>query len=291
MISWGLVGAAYGIVLAIAALTQPIRRRHLAFVAALAFTLAAVGAGTLSATFWVNLVAPGALLLCGYWLSGLFFHNPQPWLETWLVRVDHAVRAERWMYWAPRPVAELLELSYAMAYVVVGGGALYAAMFGTEAVSQYWTLVLASELASYAALPWLRSRPPRVMESAGPSFSPDNLPGLKPRPAKTAGGDDRIRAKPGSRAEGPPPAKPPTLRRLNTLILDTASVQANTLPSGHVSGAVAAALGVMAVDAVVGSWLMGAAGLIALAAIAGRYHYVVDCVAGAAVALALSSLM
>jgi hypothetical protein len=45
------------------------------------------------------------------------------------------------------------------------------------------------------------------------------------------------------------------------------------------------------VDAVVGSWLMGAAGLIALAAIAGRYHYVVDCVAGAAVALALSSLM
>jgi hypothetical protein len=47
----------------------------------------------------------------------------------------------------------------------------------------------------------------------------------------------------------------------------------------------------MAVDAVVGSWMMVLAGLIAIAAVAGRYHYVVDCVAGAALALALSSLM
>jgi hypothetical protein len=45
------------------------------------------------------------------------------------------------------------------------------------------------------------------------------------------------------------------------------------------------------VDAVVGSWLVVAAGLIAIAAVAGRYHYMVDCVAGAALALALSSLM
>jgi membrane-associated phospholipid phosphatase len=83
----------------------------------------------------------------------------------------------------------------------------------------------------------------------------------------------------------------PVMRRLNTAILDTASVQANTLPSGHVSGAVAAALSIWTLDPVVGGVMMAMAGLIAIAAIAGRYHYVVDCVAGAAVAAAFSSLM
>jgi hypothetical protein len=265
---WGIAGAAYGVVLALAALTQPIRRRHLAFVASVAFTLASLAAGTLVEAFWINLLVPGALLLGGYWLSGFFFRDPQPWLETWLLRVDHAVGAERWMDWASRPTAELLEFSYTMAYAVVGGGAIYAATVGTDAVAYYWSLVLASELAAFAPMPWLRSRPPRVIEGAGTEGA----------------GTDGWLADVGIRAK-------PAFRRLNTLILEGASIQANTLPSGHVSGAVAAAFGVMAVDIVVGSWLMVAAGLIAVAAIAGRYHYVVDCVAGAAVALAFSSLM
>jgi hypothetical protein len=282
---WGVAGGAYGLVLAFAALTQPIRRRHLAFAASCAYALAALGAGTFPAGLWFTLLAPGVLLLTGYWLSGFFFRDPQPWLEAWLLGVDHAVRAEQWMVRAGRPIAELLELAYASVYPLIGGGALFAATFGTEAVADYWSLVVASTLASYAPLPWLRSRPPRVIER-GASY--DEM-------------RDWIRAQPGPRAEGPPSAKPPsakrpsegaaTLRHLNTLILDTASIQANTLPSGHVSGAVAAALGVMAVDAVVGSWLMVVAGLIAIAAVAGRYHYVVDCAAGAALALALSSLM
>jgi membrane-associated phospholipid phosphatase len=83
----------------------------------------------------------------------------------------------------------------------------------------------------------------------------------------------------------------PYFRRLNTAILNNASIQANTLPSGHVSGAVAAALGVMPVAPAVGLWLMAIAGLIAVAAIAGRYHYAVDCVAGLAVSLVVWSLM
>ncbi len=252
MTFWGLAGAAYGLVLAFAALTQPIGRRHLALVASLAFSLASLAAGSLTDAFWVHLLVPGGLLLGGYWLSGLFFRDPQPWLEAWLLHMDHAMRAERWMAWAPRPVAELLELSYALDYAVVSGGAIYAATFGTDAVAHYWSLVLASELASFAALPWLRSRPPRVIE------------------LEVADGG---------------------FRRLNTFILERASVQANTLPSGHVSGAVAAALGVMAVDVVTGSWLMVMAALIAIAAIAGRYHYVVDCIAGAAVALAFWLLL
>ena len=329
---WGIAGGVYGLVLAVAALTQPIQRRHVALVASLAFTLVSIASGTLTDAFWVNLLVPGALLLGGYWLSGFFFRDPQPWLESWLLRVDHAIRADEWMDRSPRPIAELLELSYALDYALVGGGAIYAATFGTETVAYYWSLVLASGLASYAPLPWLRSRPPRVIGDW-------RMPGLKPGPADEAmppsaqpagevmpvrvADESLIRQaigvvsvgttvpagpgvrpvntnsaamKPPPRAPGPPSAKPlatrsVAFRRLNTLILDHASVQANTLPSGHVAGAVAAALGVMAVDVVTGSWLIVAAGLIAIAAVAGRYHYVIDCITGAAVALIFWLLM
>jgi membrane-associated phospholipid phosphatase len=83
----------------------------------------------------------------------------------------------------------------------------------------------------------------------------------------------------------------PILRRLNVSILDQASVQANTLPSGHVAGAVAAALGLWPVAPAAGLVLLVLAVAIAIAAVVGRYHYVVDCVAGASVALVVWSLM
>lgn len=147
-------------------------------------------------------------------------------------------------------VLEMLEASYAADYVVVGAGAIIAGFAGLEPVTHYWTLVLAAELACYAALPWLRSRPPRALEAAGVIA-------------------DRA----------------PRLRRLNVAILDRASVQANTLPSGHVAGAVAAALAVWPVNATAGAVLLIMAVLIAIAAAVCRYHYVVDCVTGAAVAV------
>ena len=245
MTTWGIAGALYGLVLAVAALTHPIRRRHIALASALAFALASLAAGTLITSFWTNLLVPGGLLLSGYWLSGFYFRDPQAWLEAWLLDVDRIVSAQTWRQWLPRPVMETLELIYASVYLVVAGGAIYAATYGITALAYYWGIVLASAFASYGPLPWLRSRPPRALE---------------------------------------PASHPIALRGLNLTILDRASIQANTLPSGHVSGAVAAALGVFAVDQAVGSLLLGIAGLIAVAAVAGRYHYVADCVTGAAVA-------
>jgi membrane-associated phospholipid phosphatase len=243
---WALAAAAYGALLTGAALTQPIHRRALAAAAAAAFALLALAAGTRPDSFSTQLLAPGALLLAGYWLSGLYFRDPQPWLESWLLRVDRHLGADTIRARLPRAVNEMLELAYAGAYLLVAGGALYAATAGLEAVEHYWTLVLTSELASFAPLPWLRSRPPRTLEAAPPVSV--------------------------------------ALRRLNLAITNNASIQANTLPSGHVAGAVAAALGVMAFDPLAGAWLMVLAVVIALAAVAGRYHYVVDCVAGAVVA-------
>jgi membrane-associated phospholipid phosphatase len=244
----------YGLALAISALVQPVHRRAVALVACIAYALIAVGAGTLVSWLWVQLLVPGALLLGGYWLSGFFFRDPQPWLERFLRESDAAVfRAlglSNALARAPRWTLDLLEASYAADYVVVGVGAIVAAIAGLEAVSRYWTLVLVSELACYVALPWLRSRPPRILEG----------PGIIEQRA-------------------------PRLRRLNLAILNRASVHANTLPSGHVAGAVAAALAIWPLNATAGAILLVVAVLIAIAAAVCRYHYVIDCVTGAVIAL------
>jgi hypothetical protein len=254
MSGWAVVSAAYGIVLAVAALAQPVSRKPLVLSVTIAYALVALGAGTLPTIFWVQLLAPAALLLMGYWISGFFFRAPQEWLERLLLDSDRRVfallRFDPLLQRAPRWVLEGLEASYAADYAVVGAGALIAASSGIAAVSFYWTVVLAAELSCYVTLPWLRSRPPRAVEPAGTVAR-----------------------------------RRPLLRRLNVAILDRASVQANTLPSGHVAGAVAAALAVWPIDAGGAVVLMVLAVLITIAAAACRYHYVIDCVTGIAVAV------
>ncbi len=260
MALWAVTAGVYGAVLTVAALAMPIARRPIAAAVCAAYALVAVGAGTLRSWFWVQLVVPGLLLLVGYWLSGFFFRDPQPWLERLLLESDRrlfrAIAVDRWLARAPTWVLEFLEASYTADYIVVAAGAIVTAFAGTDALVSYWSLVLTSELGCYLALPWLRSRPPRALESFGVMA---------------------MRA--------------PLLRRLNVVILERASVHANTLPSGHVAGAVAAALAVMSVQPAAGWLLLLLASVIALGAVAGRYHYGVDCAAGASVALVIWLLL
>jgi membrane-associated phospholipid phosphatase len=109
--------------------------------------------------------------------------------------------------------------------------------------------VFAAELACYATLPWLPSRPPRVLDA----------------PAE--------------------PAMPGALRALNLGLLAHGSVQANTIPSGHAAGAVAVALSVYSTSPAAGLvFLMAAAG-ITVATVLGRYHYAVDSILGVIVAI------
>jgi hypothetical protein len=251
---WALSGVGYAAVLLVASLTLPIARRALVAALCFAYALAALGAGALPPRPLIVVVAPAVLLLTGYWLSGVFFRDPQEWLERMLLTTDRriftALALDRRLAASPRWVLELLEAAYVSDYVVVGIGAMTAAWVSVDAVSMYWLQVLTSELMCYAALPWLRSRPPRALEG----------PGMLAR-------------------------RRPMLRRLNEAILDRASVQANTIPSGHVAGAVAAGLALMDVSVWMGALLLAGAVLIAVAAVAGRYHYLVDCVAGVAVAV------
>jgi hypothetical protein len=109
-----------------------------------------------------------------------------------------------------------------------------------------------AEFICYLALPFLRSRPPRSLEPAG------------------------VIAR-----------RTPRMRRLNDAIVGGGSIQVNTIPSGHVAGALAAGLAVWPWSAAVGAILIITAVLIAVAATAGRYHYALDCLLGAGVAIAV----
>lgn len=144
---------------------------------------------------------------------------------------------------------ELVELSYLLCYPLVplGFACLYLSGLRTEA-DRFWTAVLLAVFPCYGALPWLPTRPPRVVEG-------------------TAAGGSAIRT-------------------LNLRVLERASVQLNTFPSGHVASAVATALVVAVALPAAGLLLAVVVAGIAAGSIVGRYHYLPDVLAGAAIALA-----
>jgi len=255
MTTWGWIAAGYGACMAAIALAGGARRRAIPAVAALAFAGVSAAVSTfhaLAAQVWV----PGAVAPAGYWLSGLFIGPPQPWLEARLLESDRRLfeqlRINAWLQAVPSWVLEGLEFCYSTVYLVVMAGALAVALVDRDAVPSYWAVVLAAEFICYLALPFLRSRPPRSLEPAGVIAS-----------------------------------RSLRMRRLNDAIVGGGSIQVNTIPSGHVAGALAAGLAVWPWSPGVGAILIVTAALIAVAATAGRYHYALDCLLGAGVAIAV----
>jgi hypothetical protein len=231
-----------------------------ALISASGFALLPPPAGTwqIALHTWLPLV----LLLAGYRLSGLFFVAPMRSVEERLLAFDRRVfQAVGWKAHretrAPA-VRGALELAYLLVYAMVplGVAALYLAG-ASDQLARYWTVVLTACFASYAMLPWLQTRPPRVVE------------GLLPESAAW---------------DTPPEGAP--LRRLNLAILRRSSNQVNTLPSGHVAAALAVTLMVVASAPAAGLAFLALTVAIALSTVIGRYHYTVDTVAGVAVALA-----
>src|SRR5262245_15487541 len=204
----------------------------------------------------LQVVVPALVLLTGYWLSGLFFVRPDVRIERRLQAVDELTLARTgvlaWFRRAPRAVTEFFELSYLLVYLMVPAGAALLSLAGhQDHVARYWAVVLLAEFVSYGMLPWIQTRPPRAIE------------------AVPSGG-----------------ASPRLVRRLNLGVVRRASIQANTVPSGHAAGAIATALAVWAPMPVAGAVLMLLAICIAIASVLGRYHYLVDSVLGALVAIA-----
>ena len=262
---WQLVALGFVSYLALASWTRreftPARRPLLA-AAALAWVAAlAVSGIELTLAPFLEVVLPALVLLGGYWLSGLLFVRTDVRVERWLRSIDevvlHRTGVLTWCHQAPRALGEFFELSYLLVYAVVPAGAVTLAYAGhVDHVPRFWTTVLLAEFFCYGMLPWIQTRPPRVFEDAAIAAIPARL-----------------------------------LRRVNLGIADRASIQANTLPSGHAAGATAVALAVGSTMPAAGGVFMVLALSIAVATVIGRYHYVVDSVLGVLVAIVVWTLI
>ncbi|MGH9158754.1 MAG: phosphatase PAP2 family protein [Vicinamibacteraceae bacterium] len=230
--------------------------------AALVIALAAVAHD--DGGWWLTIArdwAPAAYLMFGYWLPGGLQRPPNPRLEAWLARADRRLLA--WVgttldspFWHSGP----LEAVYLLVYPFVPACFLLVYVTVPSGVSDiFWSAVLVSGYACYGTLPWLPARPPRQIDAQ------DGL-----RNAHT-------------RAPSPPGHR--LLRRLNEQVSGSMGVGGDTLPSGHVAVAAAAALVVVQFLPLTGALLVLLTLVIAAATVAGRYHYLVDAVGGLAVGL------
>ncbi len=259
---WLLLGFLAYLAISAAMTRVPAVRQRRIWVTAFSAALALVAAATAGVPGRIGMVRdwlPAIGLLVAYWLSGLSAARPSAELERRLAAIDALVsaplRAAAAIRRVPLVVLEYLESTYLLCYALVplGLGALYLAG-RTESADRFWTVVLVAALPCYAILPWVATRPPR---SLGPATI-----------------DDR----------------PLVVRPVNLWILNHGSIGLNTFPSGHAAAALATALAVGRELPWVGLAFGAVAVSIAIASVAGRYHYLADAVLGlllAAVAAAL----
>ena len=258
--SWQGIALGYVTYLAVVSLTRrefARARPALLVAAAVVWTIYGVfGRAPLSPV--LQIVIPSLVLLGGYWLSGLLFVRPNVQLERWLLSVDDRLLTRSgvlaWLHRSPR-FGEYFELSYLLVYAAVPAGATTLAVSGYgDQVDRFWTIVLLAEFACYGMLPWIQTRPPRAIETS------DNV------------------------------AHAGVVRRLNLSVVNRASIQVNTLPSGHAAGAVATAVAVSTSLPFAGIAFLFMALSISIATVLGRYHYVVDTVLGGLVAIVVWQL-
>ena len=254
---WQSITLVYAIYLAIVSFLRPEfrRARPTLLVAVAAAGLVALTPANVAANTAFAAIVPALVLLAGYRLSGLLFVRIDARVEAALLALDRSWLGRtglmRAYATAPRIVHEYLETSYLLVYAALPAGAMTLVVTGhTSMLDYYWTVVLAAEFVCYGVLPWIQTRPPMLLEDERTTLPP--LRGM---------------------------------RRLNQLIARRASIQANTIPSGHAAGALAAALVVMSVAPVIGMLFLVLALNIIVASVLGRYHYAVDSLLGILVAV------
>jgi membrane-associated phospholipid phosphatase len=198
-------------------------------------------------------VVPVLYLLIGYWLPALIVHQPNLRFEQRLLETDRrlfgADGLSRFERHAPRVLIEYLELAYLLCYAVVPAGYVLLMLGGHdgEVMDRFWSVVLLAGFACYGLLPWIPTRAPRALET--------------PRATRSS------------------------VRALNVAVLNRASVQWNTFPSGHTAASLATALAVGREMPLAGAVLGIVAVSIAVGSVVGRYHYAADAIVGAVVAV------
>jgi membrane-associated phospholipid phosphatase len=201
--------------------------------------------------------APAAVILVGYWVSGRFYVGSSPAFEAWLIAWDHRLLgdpATRFAHW-PRLLLVYLEIVYLGCFLLIPAGFAALVWTGRGAMADhYWTMVIAGEFGAFAPLAFIQTRPPWAIE----------------RPSS-----QRERA----------------IHQLASGLVSTFTIRANTFPSGHAAGSLAVALAIGVAMPWAGAIMFALAASIGVACIVGRYHYTVDVIAGAVLALAIWGLV
>jgi membrane-associated phospholipid phosphatase len=197
--------------------------------------------------------SPLVYILAGYFLSGYLFARPSLPTEQWLMAWDRRLLgdpAARFVTW-PRLLVAALELLYMGCFLLIPAGLVLLVSTGNaSSTDRYWTMVMGAEFAAFAPLAAIQTRPPWALER-------------KPELAD------------------------PAIHRLASGMVQHLTIGVNTFPSGHAAGSLAVALAVVGPLPWTGVALLAVALGICLACVIGRYHYVVDVVAGAGVAVVL----
>jgi membrane-associated phospholipid phosphatase len=204
----------------------------------------------------VRTLLPALFVLGAYWTAAGYVVAPDTRLEARLLAIDHwaldALRLPHRLTTGPRWVLEGLEAAYLSVYAMLPLGAWAAWVHGrAAAVDRYWTVVFLAEASCYLALAWLPTRPPRDLEPWAAALRTRSL-----------------------------------FRHANETVLTHGSHRMNTIPSGHAAGAVAVAVSLAWLHVPLAPVFAVAALAICVATVVGRYHFLVDTLAGALVALA-----
>jgi hypothetical protein len=155
-----------------------------------------------------------------------------------------------WVVALPRPLMFVFEVGYLSCYPLVPAGlaALYLSGM-SQFAAEFWNVVLPPAYLCYATFAFIQTLPPRALEGGSRSLQ------------KTG------------------------IRDVNLFVLRHVSIQANTFPSGHVAASVAVAL-VLAAHTTAAGWIFSVLAVcIAAGAFFGRYHYGVDVILGAILAV------
>ena len=195
--------------------------------------------------------APVLYILVGYYLSGWLFVRPSAATERWLLGWDHRLLGDpttRFSHW-PAAFLAYLDAVYTGCFLLLPSGFATLALTGhSDVANRYWTVVTAAELGAFMPLAFIQTRPPWVLERR--ADLPDSV-----------------------------------VHRMAEQAVRNVSIGVNTFPSGHAAGSLGIALALAGVAPIAGVCFLLISASICVACVVGRYHYVIDVVAGIALAL------
>ena len=199
-------------------------------------------------------LVPPAILLLGYWTSGLLFVAPRPGQERALAALDKRLRIDDIARRVPASLAFVLEAAYAGVYLLIPLAlVVHLWLVAEPSAERFWNVILVTDFVCFGFLVWVQTRPPRALQSADPWSS--------------------------------------SARTFNLTMLGATSIQVNTFPSGHAAEALAAALLVIGAPVPIVVTIAVTALAISAGTVLGRYHYAADSIAGWMVAIAVWTMV